>query len=120
MSGKIAITAVAKAGMGNTGLMTLTKSGSHDIKVLSEDGSSLKDVDVACESLSGHIVLRGLLQGRIIARSTSGSIDVRGKGVIVEKTVQSGITKLVEARSGKGNGTINVVTKSGSIKIVIE
>lgn len=106
--------------MGGAELVTHGASGRQDIRVVAEDGSSLRDMNVRCENFSGHVDLKIPFEGVIRARSTSGSITVEGRGVTVEKDTRAGLRRVVEARAGKGDGRIDVSTVSGSIKIVVD
>ena len=80
----------------------------------------MDNVSISSESTSGSIALRVPFEGSIKVKSHSGSIAVEGKGVTIEKDIQSGSQKIVEARRGKGKGRIDISTTSGSIKIIVD
>lgn len=80
----------------------------------------MDNVNIRCHSTNGAIKLKVPFEGSIRAQSYNGSITVEGKGVRTEKDIQSRSPKVVEARAGKGNGSIEVSTTNGSIKIIIE
>ncbi|KAK4692142.1 hypothetical protein P7C71_g5003, partial [Lecanoromycetidae sp. Uapishka_2] len=119
LSGKIDVLVSAPTGIGRSALFTGGASGIQMIDIISESGERLNDVHIRSGSTSGNILIRVPFEGRISAQSTSGKVTVEGKGVTIEKDVQ-GVLRLVEARAGKGNGTIHASTVSGSIRIIIE
>ncbi|KZF23539.1 hypothetical protein L228DRAFT_118391 [Xylona heveae TC161] len=120
-------------------LRTQTVSGSTEIDIhdplylLPDSDTTTNDVsDVSDDddkgkfngehaTVSGSLKLRypGEWEGTITGSSTSGSLDVRGKGVEVQKKTDLPWSHQLVAKKGDGNSHIGFHTTSGSVDLLV-